>query len=75
MVAKGDQLVLEAKFDGGPLTMKWLKDGVPLTKSANILIEQIDDQTFVRFVFSYRFSVHSLFSSITESFYPSFCVD
>uniref|UniRef100_A0A0R3RFL5 Muscle M-line assembly protein unc-89 n=1 Tax=Elaeophora elaphi TaxID=1147741 RepID=A0A0R3RFL5_9BILA len=46
VVAKDDALVLEIKVDGEPTEVRWLKNGVALSKNVDAKIEKIDEQTY-----------------------------
>lgn len=47
IVAKGASLIFEVKVEGEPTDVRWSKDGTPLSASANIKMDKIDDQTSV----------------------------
>ncbi|VDN04253.1 unnamed protein product [Thelazia callipaeda] len=46
VIAKGDGLVLEIKADNEPTEVRWLKDGILLSKNIKATIEQVDEQTY-----------------------------
>ncbi|VDM36482.1 unnamed protein product [Toxocara canis] len=46
VIAKGSELILEIKVDGEPTEVRWFKDDLPITKSANVKVEKIDEQTY-----------------------------
>lgn len=45
VVAKGAPLVFEVKIEGEPEEVRWLKDASPLSASARIQLDKIDDNT------------------------------